>query len=36
MQWHTVKTHIYNLLRKIRVSNRVQAVHWAGQNKIAL
>jgi LuxR family transcriptional regulator of csgAB operon len=33
---HTVKTHIYNLFRKIRVSNRVQAVHWAAQNKIAL
>jgi DNA-binding NarL/FixJ family response regulator len=29
---HTVKTHIYNLFRKIRVSNRVQAVHWASQN----
>jgi LuxR family transcriptional regulator of csgAB operon len=27
-----VKTHIYNLFRKIRVSNRVQAVHWASQN----
>ena len=25
---HTVKTHIYNLFRKIHVSNRVQAVHW--------
>jgi LuxR family transcriptional regulator of csgAB operon len=33
---HTVKTHIYNLFRKIRVSNRVQAVHWAAQNKIGL
>jgi LuxR family transcriptional regulator, positive regulator of biofilm formation len=33
---HTVKTHIYNLFRKIRVSNRVQAVHWATQNKIGL
>lgn len=29
---HTVKTHIYNLFRKIRVSNRVQAAHWAAQN----
>jgi DNA-binding NarL/FixJ family response regulator len=29
---HTVKTHIYNLFRKIRVSNRVQAAHWALQN----
>ncbi len=26
---HTVKTHIYNVFRKINVSNRVQAVHWA-------
>jgi LuxR family transcriptional regulator of csgAB operon len=33
---HTVKTHIYNLFRKIRVSNRVQAVHWAAQNNIGL
>jgi DNA-binding NarL/FixJ family response regulator len=33
---HTVKTHIYNLFRKIRVTNRVQAVHWAAQNKIGL
>jgi len=33
---HTVKTHLYNLFRKIRVSNRVQAVHWAAQNKIGL
>ena len=31
---HTVKTHIYNLFRKIRVSNRVQAVHWASQNLV--
>jgi LuxR family transcriptional regulator of csgAB operon len=29
---HTVKSHIYNLFRKIRVSNRVQAAHWALQN----
>ncbi len=29
---HTVKTHVYNLFRKLRVSNRVQAVHWAFQN----
>jgi DNA-binding NarL/FixJ family response regulator len=26
---HTVKTHLYNLFRKLKVSNRVQAVHWA-------
>jgi DNA-binding NarL/FixJ family response regulator len=29
---HTVKTHVYNLFRKLRVNNRVQAVHWALQN----
>lgn len=29
---HTVKTHIYNLFRKLHVGNRVQAVNWALQN----
>lgn len=29
---HTVKTHLYNVFRKIRVGNRVQAVHWALQH----
>lgn len=29
---HTVKTHLYNLFRKIRVTSRVQAVHWASQH----
>lgn len=29
---HTVKTHIYNLFRKINVCNRVQAVSWAHSN----
>lgn len=29
---HTVKTHVYNLFRKLHVENRVQAVHWALQN----
>ena len=31
---HTVKTHIYNLFRKIKVNNRVQAVHWASRNMV--
>lgn len=26
---HTIKTHVYNLFRKIKVNNRVQAVSWA-------
>jgi LuxR family transcriptional regulator of csgAB operon len=26
---HTVKTHIYNMFKKIEVTNRVQAVSWA-------
>jgi LuxR family transcriptional regulator of csgAB operon len=25
---HTVKTHVYNIFRKIGVSNRVQAINW--------
>jgi LuxR family transcriptional regulator of csgAB operon len=29
---HTVKTHVYNLFRKLHVGNRVQAVHWALRN----
>ena len=29
---HTVKTHVYNLFRKLHVGNRVQAVNWALQN----
>ncbi|MRS16669.1 transcriptional regulator CsgD [Enterobacteriaceae bacterium RIT691] len=26
---HTVRTHIYNLFKKIKVKNRTQAVFWA-------
>jgi len=29
---HTVKTHIYNLFKKINVTNRIQAVNWAKDN----
>lgn len=29
---HTVKTHVYNLFRKLNISNRVQAAHWASQH----
>lgn len=29
---HTVKTHVYNVFRKINVRNRVQAAHWVLQN----
>ncbi len=29
---HTVKTHVYNIFRKIRVTNRLQAILWATQN----
>lgn len=29
---HTVKTHIYNLFKKIGVTNRIQAVNWAQEN----
>lgn len=29
---HTVKTHIYNLFKKIDASNRIQAVNWAKEN----
>jgi DNA-binding NarL/FixJ family response regulator len=29
---HTVKTHIYNLFKKLGASNRVQAVNWAKAN----
>lgn len=30
---HTVKTHFYNLYRKLQVHNRVQAATWAQQHR---
>lgn len=32
LSMHTVKTHIYNLFKKIGVSNRIQAVNWAKEH----
>ena len=29
---HTIKTHLYNIFKKIKVSNRVQASFWAAAN----
>lgn len=29
LSMHTIKTHMYNIFRKIEVSNRIQAVNWA-------
>nr|WP_163501434.1 LuxR C-terminal-related transcriptional regulator [Halomonas socia] len=29
---HTVKSHIYNIFRKIKVHNRIQAMNWAKKN----
>ena len=33
---HTVKTHIYNLFKKIGATNRIQAVNWAQLNSSEL
>ncbi|WP_104203145.1 response regulator transcription factor [Billgrantia saliphila] len=29
---HTVKSHLYNIFRKIKVHNRLQAMNWARRN----
>jgi ATP/maltotriose-dependent transcriptional regulator MalT len=29
---YTVKKHMYNLFKKLKVSNRVQATKWAAEN----
>ncbi|MES1933861.1 LuxR family transcriptional regulator [Salinisphaera shabanensis T35B1] len=29
---HTIKSHLYNIFRKIEVRNRIQAMNWARQN----
>lgn len=33
---HTVKTHFYNLYKKLKVRNRVQAATWAQEHRHAL
>lgn len=29
---HTVKTHVYHIFKKIKVTNRVEAAHWAAEH----
>ncbi|MCM5704688.1 LuxR C-terminal-related transcriptional regulator [Larsenimonas salina] len=29
---HTVKSHLYNIFRKLKVKNRIQAMNWVRQN----
>ena len=29
---HTVKTHVYHIFKKIKVTNRVEATHWAAHH----
>lgn len=31
---HTVKTHVYNLFRKIQVTNRYEAAQWLSDNRL--
>ena len=32
---HTIKTHIYHIYKKIKVTNRTQAAYWAQQNLVS-
>ncbi|MGQ9426312.1 LuxR C-terminal-related transcriptional regulator [Gilvimarinus sp. F26214L] len=32
---HTIKTHLYNIYKKIDVGNRVEAINWSRQNLTA-
>ncbi|GAB1259249.1 LuxR C-terminal-related transcriptional regulator [Aurantivibrio plasticivorans] len=32
---HTIKTHLYNIYKKIDVANRVEAINWSRQNMSA-
>lgn len=33
---HTVKTHLYNIYKKINAANRIEAINWSRQNLTAL
>ena len=33
---HTIKTHLYNIYKKINAANRVEAINWSRQNLTAL